>query len=162
MKVKPPRRIPPAPKKAAAELTSPEPALAGPTAAVAQAPDLAPPVPEVKPPAPTPSPKRAAQRRRPVPPSLDRPRRILPEVIQDEEPPTQSEPVVAERAGDQPPTSPDVAIAPKIDVGWALTLKIVESARNESERDSQADPDGAPDLGDVSGDAVDDDIDRAT
>jgi hypothetical protein len=72
--------------------------------------------------------------------------------------------VVVERAGDQPPMSPDAASTPKIDVGWALTHEIVESARSESVRVSKTDPDGGgldDPPGDVSGDA-EEDIDHTT
>lgn len=76
-------------------------------------------------------------------------------MLKDEEPPTPSGPVVVEGAGDQSPTSPDAVTTVEVDVGWAVTLKIVESARNESERGMQADPDGGIDLGDVDDVVVD-------
>ena len=75
----------------------------------------------------------------------------------DGEPPAPSESVVVQGAAAQSLTSPDAVTTAEVDVGWAVTLKIVESARDEPERNMQADSDGDPALGDV-----DDDIDRTT
>ena len=76
----------------------------------------------------------------------------------------QSDLVVVEGAGDQTPVSPDAASTPKIDGGWELRRESVESALDETGRVSTANPDGSLDdaRGDVSGDAVDEDIDRTT